>query len=63
LLFFSEIDPVLHDAVASGNYGEGKAVTSTINYRPRYFLVNGKTFSATIRPPRLGRPASRFCCG
>lgn len=39
LFFFSEIDPVLHTAVASGNYGV--TVTSTIDYLPRYFLING----------------------
>ena len=46
LLFFGEIDPVLHDAVATGNYGDGKTVTSTIGYKPRYFLINGKPFNA-----------------
>ena len=45
-LLFSEIDPELHDAVASGNYGPGTDTTSTINYAPQYFLINGESFSA-----------------
>jgi hypothetical protein len=50
-LLFSEVDPVLHDAVASGQYGPNPApppgwLTSTIDYHPRYFLVNGKPFTA-----------------
>jgi hypothetical protein len=50
-LLFSEIDPVLHDAVASGMYGPNPApppgwLTSTIDYHPRYFLVNGKPYTA-----------------
>jgi FtsP/CotA-like multicopper oxidase with cupredoxin domain len=44
-LIFSEIDPDLHDAIAAGDYGPGLAVTSTIGYAPKYFLINGKPFS------------------
>jgi FtsP/CotA-like multicopper oxidase with cupredoxin domain len=44
LLFYSEIDPAFHEAVATGNYGPGKTMTSTINYHPKYFLVNGAPF-------------------
>jgi FtsP/CotA-like multicopper oxidase with cupredoxin domain len=49
-LLFSEIDPALHDAVARGQYGPNTApppgwLTSTIDYRPRYFLVNGKPYT------------------
>jgi FtsP/CotA-like multicopper oxidase with cupredoxin domain len=43
LLFYSEIDPALHQAVADGSYGTG-AYTSTLNYRPTYFLVNGDPY-------------------
>ncbi len=43
-LFFSEIDPALHTAVDSNNYGPGKAMTSTIDYKPGYFLINGQAF-------------------
>ncbi len=46
VLFYSEIDPVFHAAVASNNYGPGKAMTSTIDYEPRYFLVNGQPYAA-----------------
>ncbi len=41
-LLFSEIDPALHAAVAAGQYGPGQPMTSTIDYAPRYFLINGK---------------------
>ena len=41
LVFFSEVDPALHNAVAYGQYGEGLAMTSTVDYAPRYFLING----------------------
>jgi FtsP/CotA-like multicopper oxidase with cupredoxin domain len=54
LLLFSEIDPELHDAVASGNYGPGKAVTSTIDYRPQYFLINGKPYTPGLAPLPTG---------
>jgi hypothetical protein len=43
-LFFSEIDPALHDAVDTGNYGPSLAMTSTIDYAPKYFLINGQAF-------------------
>ncbi len=41
-LLFSEIDPALHEAVAGGQYGPGLAVSSTIDYAPKYFLINGE---------------------
>ncbi len=43
-LLYSEIDPDLHAAVAGNDYGPGKGTTSTINYAPKYFLVNGQPF-------------------
>jgi FtsP/CotA-like multicopper oxidase with cupredoxin domain len=43
-LFFSEIDTALHAAVAAGTYGT-TGPTSTLDYRPNYFLINGKPFS------------------
>ncbi len=46
-LLFSEIDPVLHEAVATGNYGPGTAVTSPVDYHASYFLINGQAYSAT----------------
>jgi FtsP/CotA-like multicopper oxidase with cupredoxin domain len=41
IVFYSEIDPVIHKAVADGSYGPGLSMTSTIDYEPIYFLVNG----------------------
>jgi hypothetical protein len=46
VLFYSEIDTGLHDAVATGNYGPGLSMTSTIDYTPTYHLVNGDPFPA-----------------
>lgn len=40
-MFYSEIDPALHNAVADGTYGTAAGPTSTIVYKPQYFLVNG----------------------
>jgi FtsP/CotA-like multicopper oxidase with cupredoxin domain len=40
VIIYSEIDPDLHAAVAGGTYGTGM-YTSTIDYKPKYFLVNG----------------------
>lgn len=54
LVIYSEIDPVLHAAVTSGTY-----TTSTIDYQPQYFLVNGEPFAtkaaATISGPAVGK--------
>lgn len=44
-LLFSEIDPSLHTAVATGAYGT-PAYPSTIHFKPRYFLINGTAHSA-----------------
>jgi FtsP/CotA-like multicopper oxidase with cupredoxin domain len=51
-LFYSEIDPELHTAVATGVYGTVGGPTSTFNYAPKYFLVNGKPYpgDAVISP-------------
>ncbi len=46
-LFYSEIDPTLHAAVADGSYGTAPAPTSTLNYQPKYFLINGKPYPAS----------------
>ena len=43
-LLYSEIDVQLHAGVAGDYYNPGYA--STLNYEPRYFLVNGKPFQA-----------------
>ncbi|MGZ8243552.1 Ig-like domain-containing protein [Methylomagnum sp.] len=44
LQFYSEIDPALHAAVAGGGYGPAGGMTSTVNYNPKWFLVNGAPF-------------------
>ena len=47
MLLYSEIDPSLHAAVDGGSYGT-VAYPSTVNYVPRYFLVNGAPFNAGL---------------
>ncbi|MBA7616349.1 hypothetical protein ES703_23645 [subsurface metagenome] len=59
VLCFSEIDPALHQAVADSNYGPGKAMTSTINYEPKYFLINGEPYSSGSLPLPAGNPNDR----
>jgi FtsP/CotA-like multicopper oxidase with cupredoxin domain len=51
ILFYSEIDPALHAAVNNGTYGT-PAYPSALHYDPRYFLVNGETFSGNRLIPR-----------
>ncbi|MFZ2541486.1 MAG: tandem-95 repeat protein [Gallionella sp.] len=48
-LLFSEIDPALHAAVANGTYGNALlgGPTSTLNYAPKYFLINGRVRNNT----------------
>ena len=41
VILLSEIDPALHDAVDSGDYGTA-AYPSTFDYHPRYYLINGQ---------------------
>lgn len=59
LLFYSEIDPALHAAVAGGNYGPGTSTPSTINYTPRYFLVNGLPATGGTAPIDAGNAGQR----
>lgn len=42
-LLYSEIDPALHAAVSSQSYGNG-GPSSTLDYHPTYFLINGKMY-------------------
>ena len=58
MLFYSEIDPALHTAVDSGAYGTS-GPTSTFDYNPRYFLVNGEPYSAASTPLPAGAAGSR----
>ena len=43
VLLYSAIDPFLHHAVADNTYGTG-AFPSTIEYEPKYFLINGRPY-------------------
>jgi FtsP/CotA-like multicopper oxidase with cupredoxin domain len=43
-LLYSEIDPALHAAVQDGSYGTANGPTSTFDYQPKYFLINGKAY-------------------
>ena len=66
-LLFSEIDPALHVAVAGGGTLESVVVppygtppmTSTINYQPKYFLMNGAPYSASTLPICAGKVGER----
>ena len=55
ILLFSEIDPVIHTHVANGTYGTPPpgGITSTIDYLPRYFLINGESYSVGSQPPPI----------
>lgn len=44
-MLFSEIDPALHAAVAGGTYGTANGPTSTLNYEPKYFMINGVAYT------------------
>lgn len=44
LLLFSEVDLTLHAAVDGGTYGTPPSPTSTMYYKPSYYLINGKPF-------------------
>lgn len=59
-LVYSEIDPDLHDAVATGNYGPAAAMSSTIDYLPRYFLINGQSFTNGLTPISAGAPNTQI---
>jgi FtsP/CotA-like multicopper oxidase with cupredoxin domain len=59
VMLVSEIDPDFHDAVQDGNFGSGKSVTSTMDYRPQYFLVNGQPYGAGTSPIDAGGTGDR----
>lgn len=55
ILVYSEVDPALYNhqngtnaaqmnVPTSDRYGNGAAVASSINYRPEFYLINGKPF-------------------
>lgn len=55
-LLYSEIDPVLHEVVDAGTYGT--SMTSTVDYNPQYFLVNGYAYSNATSPSLTSEVAS-----
>jgi FtsP/CotA-like multicopper oxidase with cupredoxin domain len=61
-LLYSEVDPALHAVVANGTYGNAalaNPVTSTLNYVPKYFLVNGEAYTPGVTLPlATGGPGS-----
>jgi len=59
VMFYSELDPALHAAVAADDYGPGKAVTSTLYYKPQYFLINGEPYVDGVTPDMVGAPAGQ----
>jgi len=46
IIVLSDVDPALHDAIEGGTFGT-PAFPSTVNLRPRYFLINGKAYPET----------------
>ncbi len=63
VLLYSEIDPALHAAVDSGDYvpfGDPESqMTSTIHYKPKYFLINGAPYTAATAPLAAGSDGDR----
>lgn len=44
VLVYSALDPAMNKAIASGQFGPGKAVPNTRDYQAKYFLINGKAW-------------------
>jgi FtsP/CotA-like multicopper oxidase with cupredoxin domain len=68
-LLFSEIDPVLHGAIQTGNYGPNPNapnlpptgwLTSTIDYHPKFFLINGRPYTPGAPPLPGGNGGGRL---
>jgi FtsP/CotA-like multicopper oxidase with cupredoxin domain len=57
-LLYSEIDPALHAAVAGGTYGTAPSPTSTLDYQPKYFLINGQPYPGSAVINRIGNPGT-----
>jgi FtsP/CotA-like multicopper oxidase with cupredoxin domain len=57
-LIYSEVDPALHAAVAAGTYGT-TGPRSTLEYRPKYFLINGKSYPDASLDPFITAPAGQ----
>ena len=51
MVIYSEIDPAINNAVANNQYGSGPGMmSSTIGYKPQYFLINGKPYDVSNPP-------------
>ncbi len=46
VVVFHEMDPVIQNAIAAGVYGAvpGAIIGSSVNYEPKYFLMNGMSY-------------------
>ncbi len=53
VLVYSEIDRALHQAVADGTYGTPAGPTSTFNYYPTLFLINGASYANESASPAI----------
>jgi FtsP/CotA-like multicopper oxidase with cupredoxin domain len=49
VLVYSEVDKAVHDAVDAGTF-----TGSTLNYDPKYFLVNGSGYNPLAGPTEIG---------
>jgi hypothetical protein len=49
VLLYSAIDPFLHHAVGDNTYGT-ETFPSSIDYEPKYFLLNGKPYQNQVDP-------------
>jgi FtsP/CotA-like multicopper oxidase with cupredoxin domain len=60
VLLYSEIDVALHESVANGTYGQPDSggPTSTFNYRPSLFLVNGESYANDVKTPEIAAGAA-----
>jgi FtsP/CotA-like multicopper oxidase with cupredoxin domain len=60
ILLYSEIDPALHNAVGgpSPTYGTPGGPTSTFDYQPKYFLINGRVYPNSPVVPLVGNPGT-----
>lgn len=58
-VIFSELDPNLHWAVHTNDYGPGKGISSTIHSEPSYYLINGRAYSKITAPPNLVNNGNR----
>lgn len=57
-LLYSEVDPALHQAVANGTYGT-TGPTSTLEYAPKFFLINGVSYPDGTLDPVATVPAGQ----